>query len=80
MKDKKEKALLESVITNKGLKKESDILTIKNIYERYGVIDSAKKEIEIYTNRANRYLQKIKNKSSRLMLSWFSYMLLNRNM
>jgi geranylgeranyl diphosphate synthase, type II len=80
VKDKKEKALLESVITNKGLKKESDILAIKGIYERYGVIDSAKKEIELYTNRANSHLQKIKNKNSRLMLSWFSYMLLNRNM
>lgn len=80
VKDKKEKSLLESVITNKGLKKESDILAVKNIYERYGIIDSATKEIEKYTNMANSHLQKIKNKNSRLMLSWFSYMLLNRNM
>ncbi|MFA5403701.1 MAG: polyprenyl synthetase family protein [Ignavibacteria bacterium] len=80
IKDKKEKALLESVIINKGLKKESDITEIKNIYENYGIIDSAKKEIATYTNRANSYLQTIKNKDSRLMLSWFSYMLLNRNM
>lgn len=80
VKDKKEKALLESIIEKKGLKRGSDILAIKNIYERYGIIDSATKEIEEYTNRANSYLQKINNKSSRLMLSWFSYMLLNRNM
>jgi geranylgeranyl diphosphate synthase type II len=80
VKDKKEKALLESVIINKGLKKEKDILAIKNIYEKYGIIDSASKEIEKYTLKANDYLNKIKNKKARLMLVWFSYMLLNRNM
>ena len=80
IKDKKEKALLESVIKNKGVKKESDILDIKNLYEKYGIIDSAAKEIEKYTAKANEYLGKIKKDKSRLMLMWFSYMLLNRNM
>jgi len=80
VKDKKDKTLLESVITKKGLKKESDILAVKNIYEKYGIIESAKKEIENYTNKANSYLEKIKNRKSKLMLSWFSYMLLKRNM
>lgn len=80
IKDKKVKALLESVIKNKGVKKESDILAIKNIYEKYGIINSALNEIEKYTTRANEYLGKIKNDKSRLMLMWFSYMLLNRNM
>jgi geranylgeranyl diphosphate synthase, type II len=80
VKDKKEKALLESVIRNKGLKKDSDILAIKNIYEKNGIIDAATKEIEKYTLEAIDYLGKIKNKKARLMLLWFSYMLLNRNM
>jgi len=80
IKNKKEKALLESVIKNKGVKKESDISAIKNIYEKYGIIDSAAREIEKYTARANEYLRKIKKDKSRLMLMWFSYMLLNRNM
>lgn len=80
VKDKKEKALLESVIINKGVKKESDITEIKNIYEKYGVINSASEEIEKYTKKANGYLEKIQNYKSRLMLMWFSYMLLNRNM
>jgi geranylgeranyl diphosphate synthase type II len=80
VKDKKEKALLESVIKNKGLKKESDILKIKEIYEKHGIIDSARKEIEIYTKLANESLRKIKNKKAREMLMWFSYMLLKRNM
>jgi len=79
VKEKKDKELLNSVITNKGLKKEKDVLAIKNIYERYGVINSAEKEISVYTARANNYLQNIKSTDSRLMLSWFSYMLLNRN-
>jgi len=80
VKDKNENSLLEFVITNKGLKKESEILAIKNVYEKYGIINSAKEEIEKYTKKADIYLQKIKNKNSRSMLSWFSYMLLNRNM
>jgi geranylgeranyl diphosphate synthase, type II len=80
IKDKNEKSLLESVITNKGVKKESDISAIRNIYERYGILDSAAEEIEKYTAKANSYLSKIKKDKSRLMLMWFSYMLLNRNM
>lgn len=80
IKDKKDKSLLESVIKNKGLKKENEILAIKNIYEKYGIIDSAKKEIEKYTNTANHYLGKIKDENSKMMLLWFSYMLLNRKM
>lgn len=80
VKDAKEKALLESVIKNKGLKKESDILKIKDIYEKYGIIESTQKEIEKYTKQANECLWKIKNKKSREMLMWFSYMLLKRNM
>lgn len=79
IKDKKEKSLLESVIKNKGLKKEKDILAIKNIYEQYGIIESATNEIEKYTNKANSYLNKIKSNNSKSMLLWFSYMLLNRN-
>lgn len=80
VKEKKDKTLLESVITNKGLKKESDIIAIKNIYEKYGIIKSAKTEIDKYTKKADIFLRKIKNNKSRLMLEWFSYMLLNRNM
>lgn len=80
VKNKKDRNLLESIIKNKGLKKESDILAVKNIYERYGVIDSAEDEIGKYTNQANHYLEKVKDKNSKIMLSWFSYMLLKRKM
>lgn len=80
VKDKKEKSLLESVIKNKGLKKESDILKIKDIYLKHGIIDSAKEEIEKYTVKADECLRKIKNGKAREMLMWFSYMLLKRNM
>jgi geranylgeranyl diphosphate synthase, type II len=80
VKNKKDKTLLESIIKNKGLKKESEILEVKKIYEENGVIDSAIKEIESYTSLANSYLEKIKNKNSKEMLMWFSYMLLKRKM
>ena len=80
IKDKKEIALLESVIKNKGLKEEKKINEIKNIYEKNGIINSASDEIEKYTRKANEYLWKIGDKKSRDMLMWFSYMLLKRNM
>lgn len=80
VKDKNEKVLLQSVIKNKGLKKEKDILKIKEIYEKNGVIDAAKSEIEKYTKLANESLGKIKSRKAREMLMWFSYMLLKRNM
>jgi len=80
VKDKNDRALLESVIKKKGLKKESDILKIKNIYEKYGIIESARAEIEKYTKKADDCLWKIKAGKAREMLVWFSYMLLKRNM
>ncbi len=80
IKNKKDKDLLESIITNKGLKKDSEILAIKNIYAKYGIITSAKKEIENYIREANSYLRKIRKETSRHMMLWFSNMLLNRNM
>ena len=79
IKNKKDRALLESVIKNKGIKKESDIPDIREIYGKYGIIQSAENEIEKYTAAANMYLGKIKNDKLRSMLMWFSYMLLNRN-
>ena len=77
--EQKDKNILESIITNKGLKKEEEILKVKAIYKKYGVINSALCEIEKYTSKANEFLNELKNEDGRNSLIWFSDMLLSRS-
>ena len=77
---REDKNLLNSIITNKGIKKDEEILKVKELYIKYGVIDSAIREIENYTAKANEYLNDFKNKDSIDSLKWFSDMLLSRSM
>ena len=68
------------IIDNNGLKSgdENEILEIKNIYERSGVIEFAKNEIEKYTSRADKNLNSIPDGDLKERLKWFSSMLMSR--
>ena len=79
VKDTDNRKILESVIINKGVKSESEIIEIKKIYEDNGVISSAQQEVEEYTRRANEYLEKIGESDAKGMLGWFSQLLLGRS-
>jgi len=79
VKEKKDKVILESIITNKGLQNDAEILKVKEIYEKYGIIESAKNEIEKYTSKANEFLNELKNEDKKNSLKWFSDMLLSRS-
>lgn len=79
IKDKKDKENILGIIENNGLENnQSKIEKIKNIYVKYGVIDSAKREIENYTALADKSLDNLKNTSSKNKLKWFSGMLMGR--
>lgn len=52
---------------------------VRGIYERYGVIEMAKKAITRDVFRANRQLARLRESAARDMLFWFSDMLLKRN-
>lgn len=77
-KDEKDKELLHFVIENKGVKTDEQVLQIKELYERLGVISAAAEKVEEFTASANAHLNKIENSDAKLMLKWFSDMLLNR--
>jgi len=79
--DKKDKEKIESIIINNGLGKTHDdkIIEIKNIYEKYGVINSAQKEIEKYTMLADRHLNTLPAGEAKERLKWFSKMLMSRS-
>lgn len=76
--DAADRALLNSVIENKGVKSDDDIVRIKSVYEKYGVLEHASGKVEEYTNKANASLERIKDSEAKDMLRWFSDMLLTR--
>ncbi len=80
VKDENDLQKIKSVIDNNGLKPgdEKDILEIKNIYERSGVIEFAKNEIEKYTSLADKHLNEVPDGEMKERLKWFSSMLMSR--
>jgi len=62
---------------NKGIDR-SQIVKYKDMYERLGVIDEAKKEVRNYTRKAINSLEIIKEKKSRKILIWLADSLIKR--
>jgi geranylgeranyl diphosphate synthase type II len=54
------------------------IESIKYIYLKYGIIDSAINEVERYSMLANERIERLKSDGGKELLLWFSNMLLNR--
>lgn len=78
--DESDKAELQKIISHNGTDvSDNDVARVKEIYNKYDVIDDAKKRIEHYTQKANGYLDVIKNEEQKQQLLWFSDMLLSRN-
>ena len=79
--DKKDKEKIENIIMNNGLEKatEDKIIEIKNIYEKYDVINFAQKEIKKYTILADKYLNTLPDVEAKERLKWFSKMLMSRS-
>jgi geranylgeranyl diphosphate synthase, type II len=73
-----DKEFLHYITENKGVKNDAEVQKAKEIYEKYGVIENAAKKVEEYTLMANEELNHIKESDAKLMLKWFSDMLLNR--
>ncbi len=71
-----------SDIVNKNGPKPDDsekIIEIKNIYSRYGILDSAQKEIEHYTKLADKHLDVLPDGEHKQRLKWLSEMLMGRS-
>jgi hypothetical protein len=70
--------MLRSIITHGGTSRRN-IPAVRDIYERWGVIDMAKKAVAQNIQRASLQLAHLKRTGAREMLAWFSEMLLHRN-
>ncbi|HDZ59062.1 MAG TPA: polyprenyl synthetase family protein [Ignavibacteriales bacterium] len=73
-----DRKILSEVIDNKGIKPQN-VKSYKLLFEQLGVIESAKKAIDSYTRKAIKSLSLIKKKEDKELLTWFAYILLNRN-
>lgn len=72
---------IEKIVNENGLKPgtQEQISEVKNIYHKYGVIESAQKEIENYTKLAGKYLDTLPDGVHKERLRWFSEMLMGRS-
>lgn len=76
-----DKSKILNIVNKNGLNADDTdkISEIKNIYIKYGIIDSAQKEIEKYTKLADKYLNTLPEGESKDRLKWFSGMLMGRS-
>ena len=79
--DEKDKNKILNIVNKTGLSPDDTaaISEIKNIYIKYGVIDSAQKEIKKYTELAYRNLNNLRDGESKESLRWFAEMLMGRS-
>ena len=77
--DKDDKLFLLSVVDNKGVRTENEVLRAKKIYIDYGIISEASSAVENYTLKAKAHLNALKQGEAAKMLLWFSDMLLKRS-
>jgi geranylgeranyl diphosphate synthase, type II len=73
----KDRKVIQSIIDKKGGSK-AMIPVVREIYERYGIIELAKQSIDKDINSAIIQLRKLRETPTREMLFWFSNMVLNR--
>lgn len=70
--------LLDELLASKGLPEER-IGQMRELYLRYGIIDSARDDVRRYIEQAISSLAPIADGPSRSMLIWFADMLMNRS-
>ena len=74
----KNRQALQKIIRNKGIKPDQ-IKFYKELYEKLGVLEDAKKEIKFYTNKALNSLKILKRKEDREIFGWLADSLIKRN-
>lgn len=73
-----DKKMLLNVIRKKGIARR-EIGAYEKLYRKLGVIEDAKKEIKIYTNKAISSLETVKREEDKELLKWMALTLLQRN-
>lgn len=70
--------LNKAAMENSGITDE-EVLAVKEVYDRLGIIEDASGQVAHYTRKANDHLEKLPPSDSKEMLKWFSGMLLSRS-
>ncbi|MFA6977756.1 MAG: polyprenyl synthetase family protein [Ignavibacteriaceae bacterium] len=73
----KDKAAFQKIIVNKGIQP-GEVEKYKMLYQKLDVLNDAKKEIVLYTQKALRQLNQIKNVNDRQLLTFLAYSLIKR--
>ncbi len=73
----KDKAALQKIIVNKGIQPD-EVEKYKMLYQKLNVLNDAKKEIVVYTQKALRQLNQLKNVNDRQLLTFLAYSLIKR--
>jgi len=71
--------LLDKIVMRRGIRK-SDVQAVRKLYQRYGVLDNARREVDKNLREAQRVLANIKPSRAREMLRWVAEMLHDRDM
>ena len=72
-----DKKLLNNFIADEGIGKKQ-IKDFRDMYERLGVLEETKKEVERYTRLALNSINKIGNEEAKMLFNWLAMMLLDR--
>jgi geranylgeranyl pyrophosphate synthase len=73
----RDRKMLNEFIRNNGISKDQ-IKDFRDMYERLGVIERTKKEVERYTRLALNSVNKIENEEAKVLFNWLAMMLLTR--
>jgi geranylgeranyl diphosphate synthase type II len=75
--EREDHTILERVMSGRMMTSR-DVRTIKRIYEKYGVVESAKAEVRKRVAEAQRALENLRQSTARDMLHWLAGMLQDR--
>ncbi|MDB5032814.1 MAG: Geranylgeranyl pyrophosphate synthase [Chlorobi bacterium] len=75
--DGDDRRMLDQMLAKKGLAEEM-IPVMRDFYDRRGILDSARRDVRLYIERAEADLQVLPETKAREMLIWFAQMIMSR--
>ncbi|MEP7220099.1 MAG: polyprenyl synthetase family protein, partial [Bacteroidota bacterium] len=75
--DGDDRRMLDEMLANKGLAEEM-IPVMRDLYDRHGILDSARRDVRLSIERAEADLRLLPDTQAREMLVWFARMIMSR--
>lgn len=74
---REDRQVLERVMDGRGVRS-GEVNSVKRIYEKYGAVESARKEVRSHVTNAKRALRHLRTSRAKEMLNWLAGMLQER--